>query len=55
MTHFSLEEVLQILRNVGADVECATCMSVPFTGGCQGEPHPSERETESDEGREFSL
>jgi hypothetical protein len=42
---FTLTEVLRVLQNTGAAVECATCMSVAFTGGCHGEPHTCERET----------
>lgn len=36
---FTLDEVLTILRNVGSDVECGSCMEVAFTGGSSGHPH----------------
>lgn len=36
---FTLDEVLTILRNVGSDVECGTCMEIAFTGGSSGHPH----------------
>jgi hypothetical protein len=29
---YSLEDVLQILRNVGADTKCGACMEIAFTG-----------------------
>jgi hypothetical protein len=29
---FSLDEVLQILKNAGVDVTCGACMEVAFTG-----------------------
>ena len=32
MTTYTREEVFQILRNLGHDVECGACMSVAFTG-----------------------
>lgn len=29
---FTLEEVIQVLRNMGVDVACGACMEVVFTG-----------------------
>ena len=31
-TTYSLEQVLQILRNVGTDSKCGACMEIAFTG-----------------------
>jgi len=32
MKNFTDEEVVQILKNVGVDVDCGACMEVAFTG-----------------------
>lgn len=31
-TMYSLEQVLQILRNTGVDTKCGACMEISFTG-----------------------
>ena len=32
MIQFSLDDVLQILKNVGVDPECGACAMIAFTG-----------------------
>ena len=35
----TLKEVFQVLKNMGHDTECGSCMEVAFTGGSTGNPH----------------
>ena len=32
MKNYTLDEVFQILENIGYDVECAACVEIAFTG-----------------------
>ncbi len=43
---FTLEEVLQILRNSGLDTKCGACMEVAFTGSTQAEHECSSKTKE---------
>ncbi len=40
----TLDAVIKVLRNIGYDVECGSCMELALTGSSCGHPHTCEHE-----------